>query len=50
MNSISSLVLGVLLLLCIAAGGLYGCPQYNVYSARLAGEATLAEAPVIANG
>lgn len=25
-------------------GGLYGCPQYNVYSERLAGEAALAKA------
>jgi hypothetical protein len=26
------------------AGGLYGCPQYNVYQSRLAGEAELAQA------
>lgn len=31
----------VVILLC---GGLYGCPQYNVYSSRLAGEAELAQA------
>ena len=28
-------------LLC---GGLYGCPQYNVYSSRMTGEAELAQA------
>jgi regulator of protease activity HflC (stomatin/prohibitin superfamily) len=31
----------VVILLCVA---LYGCPQYNVYSSRLAGEAELAQA------
>ena len=31
----------VVLLLC---GGLYGCPQYEVYSAKLSGEAELAKA------
>ncbi len=25
-------------------GGMYGCPQYNVYSARMSGQAILAEA------
>lgn len=33
-------VVGVALL----CGGLYGCPQYNVYSSRMSGEATLAQA------
>lgn len=27
-----------------ACGGLYGCPQYNVYSERMSGEAALAKA------
>jgi regulator of protease activity HflC (stomatin/prohibitin superfamily) len=31
----------IVILLCV---GLYGCPQYNVYSSRLAGEAELAQA------
>jgi regulator of protease activity HflC (stomatin/prohibitin superfamily) len=31
----------VVILLC---GGLYGCPQYNVYSQRMDGEAELAKA------
>ncbi|HLY04886.1 MAG TPA: hypothetical protein VKR31_03975 [Rhizomicrobium sp.] len=34
-------VIGVIVLLC---GGLYGCPQYNVYESRLSGEAGLAQA------
>lgn len=34
----------VILLLGTVAGGLYGCPQYNVYSARMDGEAELAQA------
>ncbi len=33
-------VLGVLTI----GGGMYGCPMYNVYSSRLAGEAELAHA------
>lgn len=28
----------------VIAGGLYGCPQYSVYSSRLDGQAKLAEA------
>lgn len=31
-------------LLFIVAGGMYGCPQYDVYSQRLSGEAELAKA------
>jgi regulator of protease activity HflC (stomatin/prohibitin superfamily) len=31
-------------LICLLAGGMYGCPQYNVYSQRLEGEAELAKA------
>jgi hypothetical protein len=39
-----------LILICVfvvfscVGGGMYGCPQYNVYSSRLAGEAELAQA------
>ena len=33
-----------LLLITTVGGGMYGCPQYQVYSARLSGQATLAEA------
>lgn len=36
-------IITVVLLLCVGIG-LVGCPQYNVYSARLSGEAKLAEA------
>lgn len=28
----------------VVCGGLYGCPQYSVYSQRMAGEANLAQA------
>jgi regulator of protease activity HflC (stomatin/prohibitin superfamily) len=35
---------GTLVVLLLVAGGLYGCPQYNVYSQRLDGEAELAKA------
>ncbi len=34
----------LILVLIVAAGALYGCPQYNVYSSRLRGEAELAQA------
>lgn len=34
----------VLFLVLLIAGGLVGCPQYRVYSARMAGEAELAQA------
>lgn len=33
-----------LFLLILIGGGLYGCPQYNVYESRLSGEAELAKA------
>ena len=36
-------ILAVIVLLIIA-GALYGCPQYNVYSSRMQGEAELAQA------
>ena len=32
------------LVVIAVAGGLYGCPQYNVYSSRMSGEAELAHA------
>jgi predicted aminopeptidase len=37
-------VLIAFLVMIVAAGGLYGCPQYGVYSQRLQGEAELARA------
>ena len=44
----SSVVLSILgtvaLLILIAAGGLWGCPQYSVYQQRLEGQALLAHA------
>ena len=35
---------GSLLVIVLLGGAMYGCPQYNVYSSRLAGEAELAGA------
>jgi predicted aminopeptidase len=35
---------GTVVLMILIAVGLYGCPQYNVYSQRLSGEAELAKA------
>lgn len=35
---------GTILLLLLIAVGMYGCPQYNVYSSRMSGEAKKAEA------
>lgn len=32
------------LVILLLVGGLYGCPQYNIYSQRLGGEAELARA------
>lgn len=37
-TAVSLAVVGVL------CGGLYGCPEYNVYTAKMSGQATLAEA------
>ncbi len=40
-------IIGIIITLFIVGllgGGLWGCPQYNVYSSRLSGEAKLAEA------
>lgn len=39
---IASVVLGIIVI--SSAGGMYGCPQYNIYSSRMAGEAELAQA------
>jgi len=39
----TSAVLAIIVL-AVAAGALYGCPKYNVYSSRLKGEAELAQA------
>lgn len=39
-----AITLGVLACIGLIGGGLYGCPQYNVYSARMSGQAVLAEA------
>lgn len=36
--------LGILILSAVVAVGMYGCPQYKVYHARLSGEAELAQA------
>lgn len=35
---------GAILVVGLVCGGLWGCPQYNVYSQRLDGEAELAKA------
>lgn len=45
MNNELKIVIGAVgFLVLAAAGGLYGCPQYGVYSARMDGEAKLAHA------
>lgn len=35
---------GSVVVISLACGALYGCPQYNVYASRMAGEAELAQA------
>ena len=35
---------GSLIVVALLCGSLYGCPQYNVYSSQMAGEAELAQA------
>lgn len=35
---------GAFTIVALLCGGLYGCPQYNVYTSRTAGEAELAQA------
>lgn len=37
-------IVGVFGILLFGAVGMYGCPKYNVYSSRMAGEAMLAHA------
>lgn len=44
MPSINQSILIALLVILVAAGGLYGCPRYSVYQQRLTGEAELARA------
>lgn len=44
MNDGPLITLGGVFVVALCAGALYGCPQYSVYSARLGGDATLAEA------
>lgn len=39
---IGYIVSGVLFFALLVSGGLYGCPQYNVYQQRMEGEAKLA--------
>jgi len=47
-NNTTGIILGTLLgtvVLCaVIAGGMWGCPQYNVYSQKLQGQAILAHA------
>ena len=43
-NPIPVIATGVFLLAVIAGGGLYGCPQYAVYSAEMDGKAKFARA------
>lgn len=42
--NISVVAASVLLGVVLAGGGLYGCPQYEVYSAKMSGQAQYAEA------
>lgn len=44
MNNLSLALVGIIILSAITAAGMVGCPQYNVYSSRLQGEAELAQA------
>ncbi len=43
-NEVAGVSLLTILVIIILCGCLYGCPQLNVYSSRLSGEAQLAEA------
>lgn len=36
--------MGIFLLIIVVAGGMWGCPKYNVYSQRMEGQAILAHA------
>lgn len=44
MEAIFGISFTTFIILLLVAGGMYGCPQYNVYQSRLSGEAKLAEA------
>jgi regulator of protease activity HflC (stomatin/prohibitin superfamily) len=44
MSNTANIGLGSLLLVGVICGGLYGCPQYEVYSSTLSGQAELAKA------
>lgn len=41
---VSSTISGIVGVAAVLGAGLYGCPQYAVYSSRMAGEAELAQA------
>lgn len=41
---IGTILSAVIVIAAIIGSGMYGCPQYSVYSSRLSGEAQLAEA------
>lgn len=41
---IKLILTAVFVVVACIGGGMYGCPQYNVYSSRLSGEAELAQA------
>lgn len=43
-QTVSWSMLGSFLLILLVGGGMWGCPQYNVYSQRLDGEAILNKA------
>jgi regulator of protease activity HflC (stomatin/prohibitin superfamily) len=43
-NPIPWIVIALILVLMLIAGGMYGCPQYDVYQSGLAGQAELARA------
>jgi len=43
-SEVAVIVIPVLLVLLLVAGGMAGCPVYNVWAARLSGEAELAHA------
>lgn len=44
MGSFIAAIFGLVFVCLMVVGGLWGCPQYNVYQKRLSGEAQLAEA------
>lgn len=44
MDGLLGISFATLVLIVLVAAGMAGCPQYNVYSARLDGEATVARA------